>query len=149
MTETQSSDSVHYPAFKARLPSMEGKTAVITGTTSGTGRVAARTLAELGAKLLPLNRSSSRSTESLAELREAFPDAELHAVECDLQSFASVRAAGERVHELCPEGVHVLCNNAGVMALPDEATEDGFDVQMQTNHLSHFLLTRALAPLLE
>jgi NAD(P)-dependent dehydrogenase (short-subunit alcohol dehydrogenase family) len=39
-------------------------------------------------------------------------------------------------------------NNAGVMALADEATKDGYDVQMQTNHLSHFLLTQQLFPLL-
>lgn len=72
--------------------------------------------------------------------------AELHAVDCDLQAFASVEAAAARVAGLCPEGVDVLCNNAGVMALPDQATGDGFDVQMQTNHLSHFLLTRELWP---
>lgn len=143
------SDSVHFPQFKAQLPSMAGKTVVITGTTSGTGRVAARTAAELGAKVLLLNRASSRSTSSAAELRETYPDAEIHEVECDLQSFASVEAAAQRVAELCPEGVHVLCNNAGVMAMPDVATVDGFDVQMQTNHLSHFLLTRELMPLLE
>jgi len=70
-------------------------------------------------------------------------------VECDLQSFASVRQAAAKVHELAPEGVHVLANNAGVMAMPDQATADGFDVQMQTNHLSHFLLTHELMPLLE
>ena len=141
--------SRHFPEFKASLPSMSGKTVVITGTTSGTGRVAARTVAELGAKLLVLNRPSERSKEALAELTEAFPAAEIHAVDCDLQSFASVEKAAEKVTELCPEGVHVLANNAGVMALADEATGDGYDVQMQTNHLSHFLLTRELWPLLE
>lgn len=128
---------------------MSGRTVVITGTTSGTGKVAATTLAELGAKVLVLNRASDRSTTSFGELTTACPDAELHSVECDLQSFASVRAAAAQIHELCPEGVHVLCNNAGVMALADTATADGFDVQMQTNHLSHFLLTRELMPLLE
>jgi len=60
-----------------------------------------------------------------------------------------VRTATKIVHELCPEGLHVLCNNAGVMAMPDSATRDGYDVQMQTNHLSHFLLTGELMPLLE
>lgn len=70
-------------------------------------------------------------------------------MECDLQSFASVAAAAARVTGLCPEGVHVLCNNAGVMALADQATTDGYDVQMRTNHLSHFLLTRELMPLVE
>ncbi len=128
---------------------MTGKTAVITGTTSGTGKVAALTLAELGAKVLVLNRASDRSTASFAELTTACPDAELQSVECDLQSFASVRAAATLVREICPEGVHVLCNNAGVMALADTATADGFDVQMQTNHLSHFVLARELMPLLE
>jgi NAD(P)-dependent dehydrogenase (short-subunit alcohol dehydrogenase family) len=106
-------------------------------------------LVELGAKVVVLNRASERSSTSFDELNAAHPDAELHSIECDLQSFASVRAAAAQVHELCPEGVHVLCNNAGVMALGDTATTDGFDVQMQTNHLSHFLLTRQLMPLLE
>ena len=140
---------VHFPAFRDTLPTMATKTVVITGTTSGTGKVAATTVARLGAKVLVLNRASDRSTTALGELTAAFPDAEVHGVECDLQSFASVRAAAARVAELCPEGVHVLCNNAGVMALPDTATGDGFDVQMQTNHLSHFLLTKELMPLLE
>lgn len=49
----------------------------------------------------------------------------------------------------CEDGVDVLCNNAGVMGLPDVATGDGCDVQMQSNHLSHFLLTSAIWPLLE
>ncbi len=141
--------SKHFPEFKASLPSMEGKTVVITGTTSGTGKVAAKTVAELGAKLLVLNRPSKRSEAAIAELSQAFPDADIEQVECDLQSFASVKAAAKTVAELCPEGVHVLSNNAGVMALEDKATGDGYDVQMQTNHLSHFLLTAELWPLLE
>ena len=128
---------------------MAGKTVVVTGTTSGTGQIAARTLADLGAKVLVLNRASDRSTSSFADLTAAYPEADLHTVECDLQSFASVASAAERVSELCPEGVHVLANNAGVMALGDTPTGDGFDVQMQTNHLSHFLLTRDLMPLLD
>jgi NAD(P)-dependent dehydrogenase (short-subunit alcohol dehydrogenase family) len=141
--------SVHFPAFRSTLPSMSGRTVVITGTTSGTGKIAARAVAELGAKVLLLNRASSRSDASYAELREGVPAGDVHQVECDLQSFESVLAAAKRVHELCPEGVHVLANNAGVMALTDVGTTDGFDVQMQTNHLSHFLLTRELMPLLE
>ena len=141
--------SVHFPTFKAKLPAMANKTVAITGTTTGTGSVAARVVAELGAKVVLLNRASGRSDNSFAELVASFPDADLHQVECDLQSFASVQTAAEKVTSLCPEGVHVLCNNAGVMALKDVATGDGFDVQMQTNHLSHFLLTRELMPLLE
>lgn len=141
--------SKHFPALKASLPSMAGKTVVITGTTSGTGKAAAKVCGELGAKVVLLNRASARATAMLSELTEALPKAEFHSIACDLQSFASVGTAAAQVHELCPEGVHVLCNNAGVMALADVATTDGFDVQMQTNHLSHFKLTAELMPLLE
>lgn len=140
---------IHFPTLKANLPSMAGKTVVVTGTTSGTGKIAATTMADLGAKVLVLNRLSERSNSAFAELSAAYPDADLHNVECDLQSFDSVRAAATTVIGLCPEGIDVLANNAGVMALGDEATVDGFDVQMQTNHLSHFLLTSELMPLLE
>lgn len=142
-------EPVHYPAMKSKLPSMKGKTIAITGTTSGTGKIAAAALAEKGAKLLLLNRASSRSDASYNDLKTRYPDAEIHQVECDLQSFDSVEAAAKKIIELCPEGLDVLANNAGVMALGDQATDDGFDVQMQTNHLSHFLLTRELMPLLE
>ncbi|MFT4628862.1 MAG: NAD(P)-dependent dehydrogenase (short-subunit alcohol dehydrogenase family) [Myxococcota bacterium] len=141
--------SVHFPAFLERVPDLTGRTIVITGTTSGTGKAAARVLADHGATVLLLNRASTRSDASFAELSAAVPTAALHQVECDLQSFASVERAAAEVRRLCPDGVHVLCNNAGVMALPDQPTGDGFDVQMQTNHLSHFLLTRELMPLLE
>jgi len=60
----------------------------------------------------------------------------------------SVKAAVEMIKSKY-ESIDVLCNNAGVMALEDYATKDGYDVQMQTNHLSHFLLTKELFPLLQ
>lgn len=117
----------------------------ITGTTTGTGRLAAEEVARKGATVFLLNRKSDRSDKSLEELRAAVPDATFTAVECDLQSFDSVVAAAKAVAAAVgPAGLDVLCNNAGVMALPDRVTGDGFDVQMQTNHLSHFLLTKEL-----
>ncbi|CAE7742489.1 unnamed protein product [Symbiodinium pilosum] len=64
-------------------------------------------------------------------------------------SFKSVQAAGEKMQaELRESGLDVLCNNAGIMGFGDKATEDGCDIQMQTNHLSHFLLTYLCLPLL-
>lgn len=141
--------SIHFPAFKASLLSQEGKTFAITGTTSGTGFVAAKTIRELGGNVIVLNRSSERATQSFSELENVPGSGQLHSVVCDLQSFASVRKAIIEVQKIAKDGLDVLCNNAGVMALADIATEDGFDVQMQTNHLSHFLLTAELFPLLE
>ena len=97
-----------------------------------------------------LNRPSPRSQRAQEELNELFPSADVQTIDCDLQSFDSVRTATSKLRALCDvSGIYALINNAGIMAMPDEATEDGFDTQMQTNHLSHFLLTKEVFPLLE
>lgn len=137
----------YYPDVVKSLPRLGGRTIAVTGCTSGTGLVAARTCGELGARIVMLNRPSERAERALAGLRAAGIDATL--VPCDMQRLDSVRAAGRGLAEVCPGGLDVLCNNAGVMGLPDQATVDGFDIQMQTNHLSHFLLTSQVWPLLE
>ena len=126
---------------------LTNKVAVITGTTSGTGFICARELAKLGAKVVLLNRESERSVTALAKLKEAVPNGDFEAIACDLQNFASVRGAIDAIKSK-HDRLDILCNNAGVMALPDQATTDGYDVQMQTNCLSHFLLTKELFPLL-
>lgn len=126
---------------------MTGMTVAITGTTSGTGYVCAREMAKLGAEVILLNRKSERSESSLSQLKDAVPFGTFASVECDLQDFESVRKAAEEIKASYPV-LDVLCNNAGVMAMPDQATKDGYDVQMQTNCLSHFLLTKELFPLL-
>ena len=126
---------------------MTGKVVAITGTTSGTGFVCAREVARKGATVILLNRRSSRAEQSLQQLKEQVPEGKFDWVECDLQSFASVREATKAIHDSY-DVVDVLVNNAGVMALKDYATDDGYDVQMQTNVLSHFLLTKDLFPLM-
>uniref|UniRef100_A0A0G4HVU5 Uncharacterized protein n=1 Tax=Chromera velia CCMP2878 TaxID=1169474 RepID=A0A0G4HVU5_9ALVE len=140
--------SCWFENFKKELPRVDGKVFAITGTTSGTGFVAARTVAEQGGTVLLLNRPSERAEKSLASLKEAVPSGTFEAVDCDLQDFASVRKAGETVKAQYPH-LYCLANNAGVMGNEDIATKDGYDVQMQTNHLSHFLLTSLLLPCLE
>ena len=127
---------------------MTGKVAAITGTTSGTGFVCAREVAKRGATVLLLNRKSERSTNALEQLKAAVPSATFEAIDCDLQNFESVRAAAATISTKY-DVVDVLVNNAGVMALKDGATGDGYDVQMQTNVISHFLLTKELFPLLK
>ena len=126
---------------------MTGRVAVVTGTTSGTGYVCARELAKRGATVLLLNRPSSRAEAALAQMREEVPGATLKSIDCDLQDFESVRTAIDAI-KARHDRLDVLCNNAGVMALRDVATKDGYDVQMQTNVLSHFLLTKDLFALL-
>merc|ERR1719220_2740027 len=99
-----------------------------------------------------LNRVSERAEEALLELRRRTEDADpqVDLLPCDLMSFAAVREAAQKLkEELGSSGLDVLCNNAGIMATKDEATVDGCDTQMQTNHLSHYLLTAEVWPLLE
>jgi NAD(P)-dependent dehydrogenase (short-subunit alcohol dehydrogenase family) len=126
---------------------LTGKVVAVTGTTSGTGYVCARELGRLGARVLLLNRESERSASALAQLKAEAPNAIFESIACDLQDFESVRVAARAIAART-EVLDVLCNNAGVMALPDQATKDGYDVQMQTNAISHFLLTKELFPLL-
>ena len=145
--------SKFYPAYASSLPAQTGKVFAITGTSSGTGYQLAQTLVEKGAQVVLLNRQSKKAdiaAGKLAELAAGVSAPPPLSVECNLTSFASVRAAGERLKTMCAaSGIDVLVNNAGVMAFADEATADGLDVQMQTNHTSHFLLTKLCMPLLE
>jgi len=133
--------------IKNHTQDMTGKIAAITGTTTGTGYVCARELAKKGATVILLNRGSERAENALAQLKKAVPSGHFDSVVCDLQSFKSVRNAMETVKAKY-DVIDVLVNNAGVMAFKDQATSDGYDIQMQTNVLSHFLITKELFPLM-
>ncbi|GAX28136.1 hypothetical protein FisN_6Lh047 [Fistulifera solaris] len=140
-----------FGGFAAQLPDLKGKTIAITGCTTGLGYVFARTCIEKNASaVILLNRSSERAEAAEKSLKDiANSDTTVvETITCDLQDFASVRKAAAQLKEKY-DSLDVLCNNAGIMAFPDEATVDGYDVQMQTNHLSHFLLTKELYPLLQ
>lgn len=150
-------ESKHYAAFEASLPSLTGKVVAVTGCTSGTGLAAAVCAARKQAQaVLLLNRPSERAAAAEELVRQEVMKSSssggtttvVETIPCDLQDFASVQAAADLIKKKYDK-LDVLCNNAGVMALDDTATKDGYDIQMQTNHLSHFLLTKELYPLLQ
>jgi NAD(P)-dependent dehydrogenase (short-subunit alcohol dehydrogenase family) len=126
---------------------MTNKVVAITGTTSGTGFVCAREVAKKGATVILLNRKSERSGQAHKHLLESVPEGKFDPIHCDLQDFAGVQSAMEEIKSRY-DVIDVLVNNAGVMALQDQATTDGYDVQMQTNVISHFMITKELFPLL-
>ncbi|MEM8897778.1 MAG: SDR family NAD(P)-dependent oxidoreductase [Bacteroidota bacterium] len=139
----------HLPAvIQNHSQDMSQKLVAVTGTTSGTGYVCAREIAKKGATVLLLNRESERSANALKQLQEEVPSGKFEAITCDLQNFESVQQAAQDISAKY-DRLDVLVNNAGVMALKDQATGDGYDVQMQTNCISHFLLTKELFPLLK
>lgn len=142
-------ESKIFAPFVATLPDQRNKVVVITGTTTGTGYTAALVSAQKGATVALLNRTSERSSAAVEKLRKEVPTATFHFVECDLMSFESVTKAAHELKQLFPNGIDVLCNNAGIMYFDEVAGKDGYDCQMTTNHLSHFLLTKELFPLLK
>lgn len=140
----------YYDAFVDALPSLAGKVVCVTGTTSGTGFFFALAAAKKGATVVLLNRPSERADAALKRLKADCPGGVFDSRSCDLQAFSSVQNAVKGLHETYnSNGIDVICCNAGVMALPDQATIDGYDLQVQTNHLSHFMLVQELFPLLE
>ncbi len=119
----------------ADLPDLGGRTFVITGATSGIGRVTARELAGAGARVVLAVRDTDRGEAAASEMPGRTEVRHL-----DLTDLASVRAFAEDW-----EGdLDVLVNNAGVMAVPEGRTADGFELQFGTNHLGHFALTAQL-----
>ena len=120
----------------ADLPDLTGRTAVVTGATSGIGRETALALSEHGARILLAVRDTVAGDELAARL-----PGPADVVPLDLSSLASVRACAARIEE----PVDLLVNNAGVMTPPRRRlTDDGFELQFQTNHLGHFALTGLL-----
>src|SRR3954454_5526222 len=131
----------------ADIPSQQGRVAVVTGTNSGLGVVTARELARAGATVLMTSRDAARGADAEQRLRTAVPGADVRLESLDLASMGSIRAFAGRV-SASYDGVDVLVNNAGVMAIPRATTADGFEMQLGTNHLGHFALTGLLLPAL-
>jgi NAD(P)-dependent dehydrogenase (short-subunit alcohol dehydrogenase family) len=125
----------------ADVPELSERTVVVTGANSGLGYEATRVFAERGATVVMACRSVERGEEAAAELRgETGVDGELVVERCDLAELDSVRSFAETVRS-SHDRLDVLCNNAGVMAIPRRETEDGFETQFGVNHLGHFALT--------
>ena len=125
------------------IPQQSGKTVVITGANSGIGYEAARQLAAKGAHVVMACRDQAKGRSALQAITAAQPSASVALMELDLADLGSIRRFAEAVRAACP-ALHVLCNNAGVMAIPHRTTADGFEMQFGTNHLGHFALTGLL-----
>jgi len=127
------------------IADLTGTAAVVTGANSGLGLETARALAAKGATVVMAVRDLERAADAEGDIRSDVPDASLEIVPLDLASLASVRAAAERIVADHPT-VDVLVNNAGLMAIDERRTEDGFEMQFGVDHLGHFALTAWLLP---
>jgi protochlorophyllide reductase len=131
------------------VPDLTGRVALVTGANAGLGLEVSRALAARGARVLLACRNQAKAEAAADEVRRAAGSGAGSAtvVPLDLADLASVRALGARVRDEEP-ALHLLANNAGLMALDESRTVDGFETQFGVNHLGHFVLTAELMPLL-
>ncbi len=126
---------------------LTGKVAIVTGASGGLGAETARALASRGAEVTLTARDTAKAEAVAETIRAAHPGAVLDVRALALDRPESVRAfAKEWLAD--HRALHLLLNNAGVMACPLARTAEGFELQFATNHLGHFLLTGLLGPAL-
>lgn len=123
------------------------KRAVITGGNTGMGFESARAFAAKGWQTTLACRSLERAQQARKKIISEFPDARVEVELLDLSDLDSVRAFGKKAQQES-QPLDVLLNNAGIMAAPELRTKQGFEMQLATNHLGHFLLTSLLLPLM-
>jgi NAD(P)-dependent dehydrogenase (short-subunit alcohol dehydrogenase family) len=117
---------------------------IVTGGATGIGVETARALAEAGATVTLAVRNRAAGEAAAADINKTALGASVGAL--DLSSLASVRAFAS-AWGAAP--LHILINNAGVMACPQAYTADDLEMQIGTNHFGHYLLSVLLAPALE
>ncbi len=125
------------------IPDLSGKTIVVTGGNSGIGYEAALAFARKRAEVILACRDLGKARTAAAQITGSATGAKVDIMELDLSNLSSVRGFSDAFH-LKHQALHVLCNNAGVMAIPYRQTADGFEMQFGTNHLGHFALTGLL-----
>lgn len=125
------------------IPKLSGETVIVTGANSGLGLHTSQGLANAGATVIMACRNRGKAEDAVAQIRVEAPQADLQIRELDLSSLESVRdfAAGIENDGL---KINRLINNAGIMAVPYGHTQDGFEMQIGTNHFGHFALTGLL-----
>jgi len=126
---------------------LKGKTAIVTGASAGLGVETVRALASAGARVVMPVRSREKGEKAAADLRASTGNKAIETATMDLEDFDSVRAfAMSFVASSSP--LHILINNAGIMACPERRIAGGFESQFGTNHLGHMILTCGLVPAL-
>src|SRR3712207_371329 len=129
------------------IPDLSGRTAVVTGANGGLGLQTALALAGAGAHVVMAARDPAKTTAAESRIRERYPAASLEVVPLDLGDLSVVSAAADAILS-AHERIDLLVNNAGVMAMPQRTTADGFEMQLGVDHLGHWAFTAHLLPAL-
>ncbi len=125
------------------IPDQSGRNIIITGANSGIGFEATKSFAANGATVIMACRDRDRAVAAKDDILVSNPNASLVIHELDLADISSIRSFADTITSTYDE-LHGLCNNAGIMAIPQQETRDGFEKQFGVNHLGHFALTALL-----
>lgn len=126
---------------------LDGKIAFVTGASGGLGAETARALASQGARVTIACRDLEKGEGVAKGIRESTGNPGVDVVQLELSQPASAKACAEQ-WVARGDPLHLLINNAGVMACPLERTTEGWELQIATNHFGHFVLTGGLLPAL-
>ena len=127
---------------------LTAKRVLVTGVSAGLGIETARVLAAHGAQVVGAARDLSKAQAATEQVRsQAARGGSLQLVQLDLGSLESVRRCADGLLA-AGKPFDVIIANAGVMACPKGTTVDGFETQLGTNHLGHFVLVNRIASLL-
>ena len=131
------------------MPDLQDKIILVTGATSGIGKVTARELARQGAQVIILARNGDKAKQVQQELIAATDNPRIDVVLADLSVLQQVRDVATQLHDKYPR-LDVLVNNAGLMfGFEREVSADGNELTLATNHLGPFLLTSLVFDLLQ
>jgi NAD(P)-dependent dehydrogenase (short-subunit alcohol dehydrogenase family) len=130
------------------MSSLQGKNVLVTGATSGIGRETALGLLQRGARVGIVGRDRQRLAETKSLLEASVPGGRVDTFLADLSLRSEVRRLAGEVVQAFPE-LHVLVNNAGAIFSEHGETAEGLERTFALNHLSYFLLTDLLLPLLK
>jgi NAD(P)-dependent dehydrogenase (short-subunit alcohol dehydrogenase family) len=130
------------------IPSLHGKTALVTGANSGLGYETTLALARKGAEVVMACRNHRKAEDAAGWIRDLVPGAKLSLMHLDLSSLQIVREFSSSFLQSHPT-LDILINNAGLSLLPLRRTAEGFEMQLGTNHFGHFALTGLLLPALK
>lgn len=128
--------------------SLKGKTFIVTGPTSGIGKATAQELSCLGARVILAARDEEKAKQTIDEIKQRTPDAEVVYKHLDLESLTSIAKFAADVID-SEKNLDVLICNAGIFGPPFNLTKDGFETSVQVNHLGHALLELLLLPKLK
>lgn len=122
---------------------LEGKYVLVTGATSGMGKVTVRRLAEEGATVVVAGRNAEKTQSAVQEIQKQVPNSDVRSLVADLTSLAQVRTLAQAYRDTYPR-LDALIHNAGGMFGKRQLSGDGLEMTFALNHFAPFLLTNLL-----